>query len=489
MAAHKGSSLSNIFLLLTLNLLIKPFWLLGIDRNVQLAIGLESYGLYAALYNLSFWPLVLLDPGIHTYINTTVARHTHLLTKFNAGLLPFKLAISIAYFILGMLLGWIIGYRDAALHILSLILVNQVLISFVLYFRASLAGLHQFRTDSYLSVIDRAIAIIICGSLLMSFAGGHFRIEYYLYGQMIAYFLTVIVAAGLVFRETVVFRMRWNPAFLRIILRKSLPFALLGILMTLYTRTDAIMIDRLLPESIANLETGRYASAYRLLDAVNIIAYLFATILLPVYARLIERRQSPGSVSSAMARLLGVPAWILVLICFFFARPIMSLMYGAESDNYLATLFGSLMITFLSFCIIYIYGSLLTANRSVSFLNWTSGLGFVANILLNLYFIPRYHAMGGVISTLITQFSVSLLQMYRAHTIFELKVPLRAWARAIMFGAISIALFFSGSVYLQWDWYYILGLVSVLSLIFAVALRMLTYGQIKVIFNSQETEI
>ena len=40
--------LTNLALLLVLNLLVKPFYILGIDAGVQDAVGAEGYGAYAA---------------------------------------------------------------------------------------------------------------------------------------------------------------------------------------------------------------------------------------------------------------------------------------------------------------------------------------------------------------------------------------------------------------------------------------------------------
>ena len=38
--------IKNIIFLLFLNLLVKPFWILGIDREVQNLLGDASYGTY-----------------------------------------------------------------------------------------------------------------------------------------------------------------------------------------------------------------------------------------------------------------------------------------------------------------------------------------------------------------------------------------------------------------------------------------------------------
>ena len=44
----------NIAFLIVLNLLIKPFWALGIEPMVQNSVGNASYGEYAILFNFSF---------------------------------------------------------------------------------------------------------------------------------------------------------------------------------------------------------------------------------------------------------------------------------------------------------------------------------------------------------------------------------------------------------------------------------------------------
>ena len=59
--------IKNIIFLLFLNLLVKPFWILGIDREVQNLLGDASYGTYQALFNFSYLFYILLDLGITNF--------------------------------------------------------------------------------------------------------------------------------------------------------------------------------------------------------------------------------------------------------------------------------------------------------------------------------------------------------------------------------------------------------------------------------------
>ena len=76
----------NLAFLLSLNLLIKPFWILGIDRGVQNAVGESDYGLYLSVFSYSFLFFILLDLGITNFNNRNIAQNNQLLSKHFAGI-------------------------------------------------------------------------------------------------------------------------------------------------------------------------------------------------------------------------------------------------------------------------------------------------------------------------------------------------------------------------------------------------------------------
>ncbi|MDR0294977.1 MAG: hypothetical protein LBH91_02145, partial [Prevotellaceae bacterium] len=69
----------NILFLLFLNLLIKPFWILGIDRGVQNTVGAENYGIYFAVLSFTIMLNMLLDFGLTNFNNRNIAQNTQLL--------------------------------------------------------------------------------------------------------------------------------------------------------------------------------------------------------------------------------------------------------------------------------------------------------------------------------------------------------------------------------------------------------------------------
>src|SRR6185436_11634267 len=369
---------TNLAFLLFLNLLIKPFWILGIDRSVQNAVGAEIYGAYYALFNFSFLLNILLDIGITNFNNKNIAQNNHLLNKHLSGIIILRLLLGVVYFLISFFNGFIIGDEREQLTMLCLLLFNQFLISFILYLRSNLAGLHLFKTDSVISVLDRLIMIIICGILLWGkVTSSPFRIEWFVWAQTFAYLITVFLTLFLLVRKAQLKKLKWNPLFFLMVLKQSYPFAVLILLMTFYNRIDTVMIERLLPEG--DKQAGIYAQAYRLLDASNMIAYLFAGLLLPIFSRMIKSKQYIHDLLRLAYCLLVIPAFIVGIVCFFFREQIMHLLYHEHVKDS-AIIFGVLMVCFSAISTTYIYGTLLTANGNLKYLNIMALGGMVLNI-------------------------------------------------------------------------------------------------------------
>ncbi len=199
----KRKFITNLLLLLFLNVLIKPFWIFGIDRTVQNMVGNESYGLYFSLLNFSMILNILLDLGITSYNNKNIAQHGQLLKKHISNIVGLKFLLAGVYSIVCIVIALIIGYREIQFHLLFFLIANQFLISFILYLRSNISGMHLFRTDSLLSVLDRSLMIIICSVLLFTNVTGHkFRIEWFVYAQSAAYFIAGIITFGVVLAHT-----------------------------------------------------------------------------------------------------------------------------------------------------------------------------------------------------------------------------------------------------------------------------------------------
>ena len=176
--------LLNILFLLTVNLLIKPFFIFGIDRGVQNEVGAADYGLYFTLFNFSSLFQIVVDFGIQNFNNRNIAQHHHLLDKYFSHLSLLKVLLSLGYGVLVLLGAMLCGYTWTELHLLLFIVINQILLSFILFFRSNISGLQEYFTDSLVSVLDRLLLIGVCGVLLWyNPFDSPFKIQWFVYAQ------------------------------------------------------------------------------------------------------------------------------------------------------------------------------------------------------------------------------------------------------------------------------------------------------------------
>ena len=424
--------LKNLSLILFLNLLIKPFWILGVDRQVYNVVGPENYGFYFSIFNFSFLFFIFLDLGITNFNNRNIAQNNQLLDKHLMGIGTIKLLLGILYGLIIFMVGYVIGYRGEQLKLLFWVGINQFLLSFLLYLRSNISGLLLFAIDSFLSILDRLLMILIVGILLWTGIAHHrFNIEWFVYSQTIAYLISVLIALSVVLAHTSKLKFSWNPAFFIMIIKKSLPFALLVLLMSFYNRIDPVFLERLIPGKEGDLQSGIYSAAFRMLDAGQNFAYLFSVLLLPLFSKMINEKLEIGKLLRLSFSIIISGSLIIAITAFFYSKELMLLMYvphGIESAIDFqsriaesAAVFRVLMFSFVAISSNYIFGTLLTANNNLKWLNLIAFAGMAGNIIMNLVLIPRLQALGSAYASITAQSVTALLNIWLAIKIFKFR--------------------------------------------------------------------
>jgi O-antigen/teichoic acid export membrane protein len=445
----KKAFITNLALVLGLNLSIKPFFIFAIDRGVQNTVGPSEYGVFFGLYSFSFLFNVILDLGITNFNNRNIAQNTHLLSKHFSRMIILKLTLALVYLAISMTVGLASGYDFRRMKLLLILCLMQFFISFIAYLRSNISGLHLFKTDSILSAMDRLIAIALCAPFLwFHFMSRSIDIMDYVYAQLIAYGLTAFIAFIIVFRKAGFISFDWNRTFSIMILKQSFPFALLAMIMSFYNRVDGYLIERLVKDN--GVQDGIYAQAFRLLDATNMIAVLSAGLLLPIFSRMLKFKESVESMVKVSYTLLFALAIVVAVSCYFNSYNIMKMLYKNDVEE-AAAVFSILMCCFLGTATQYVFGTLLTANGNLKYLNIIAASGMVFNIVCNLILIPRFHAVGAACVSLTTQLLVPTIQVIVVQRIFKFNMIYRLFATLLVFAIGVIVLGYFSSI-LPFDW-------------------------------------
>lgn len=425
--------LSNIIFVLGINLLIKPLYLFGIDRNVQNAVNEGDYGLFAQILSLCYLFQIIADFGIQNYNNRQIAQHRQLVIKYFGTLASLKALLGLFFALMVGLVAWGLGYFTEHPLLVGLLIINQLLLSYLLFLRSNISGLGFYRIDSSLSVLDKLLmTFLLAGPLWLGWGRSQVSIDLFAFTQSISLLMSVGFAWWFLRQQDL--RLHWNfdRRLLLVILRQTYPYALVVLLMTLYTRIDFLMIGQLLPGG--NLAADDYAAAYRLLDAANMFGYLFAGLLLPMFARQIKLGASVRPLMRLGIQLIWAGAIPLAAVLIVFRTEVMTFLYD-QGDAYQGSLLAWLMLSFLAVTGSYIYGTLLTAHGSLMAMNRIFGIGVLLNVIGNYFAIRAYGALGAAVVTCATQFFVFFAQVLLAQKKLDI-----TWAPGLVLRILGFAL-------------------------------------------------
>lgn len=395
----------NILFVLFVNLLVKPVWIFFIDRTVQNRVGHE-YGTYQALLNLGIIFQILLDFGINNYTSKTIAENPNSIRKLFPALLTSRLLLCLLYATLIFIIALALGYSGMELYLLAGISCIQLLNSTLQFIRSNVSGLYKFKLDGVLSVSDKLLMIIVCG-LLLYYYRSSFQLEWFVEAQVVCYVIAVLLGLFLLKRiAKIPITLSFDIKLVAFHIRQSLPYALLIFLMSVYTRADMLMVERLSCEA-GKQEASIYAAAYRLLDVGNMVGLMVAGMLLPIFGGMIARKENMQSLIRLCVNILLPVSFLVMMIAVFFNKEIMQLLNPGLPQSK-GWVFLWLMAAFPAFSISNVYSTLLTANGNLKLMNKIALVGVIVNLIVNAFLIPRYHALGAAVTACVTQSIIAL---------------------------------------------------------------------------------
>lgn len=482
----KKEFLINIILLLTINLLVKPLYILGVDAHIQNIVGEQTYGVYFALFNLVFLFQFIIEPGILSFNSRNIAQNPETLRYHLPRILGVKIVLFIP-FIVAMIIGFFAwGYEVELLPLYILIGFNLFLSTTFIYLRSNIAAIGKYRIDSLLSALDKLLMLFILGILSWTpMLAAKFTIYWLVYGQMAAYIIACLIALIILRNHITQIQLFFSFSYFKKLVSWSFPFILILLFMSLYNKMDGIMLERMLDDS--GRQAGIYAAGYRLVDALNMLGYMIAALLLPMYSGNLKKPMIISNLLHLGLKLMVVGTAIASLTLIFYGSEILPYIYNAY-EPYYAQVLEILMLSFVGVSVAYIYGTLLVANNNLKSFNVLLSIGVMVNLLLNLYFIPKLEAYGAAIATAVTQMIVLLGQIILVYKKTEIKFDGILYARILTYGIISTTAFYLIQTTNNL-WVYGIPISILISVIAALGLKLIPLSEFLTILKKRPTRI
>jgi O-antigen/teichoic acid export membrane protein len=330
-----------------------------------------------------------------SYASTlAISRDRSLARRLGGGLLGFQAVLSVLTLALCLGLG-AAHYEGVTWTAVLVLSVDLVLKSVKSTLRWLLKGLERFGTEAVSLLVERVLLLGLGAAVLVS---GRGVVGFVLVFALVRLVDTAALWAWVTAR-VLPLRPSWEPRLWWDLLRKGLPFAYAGAMITLCFQVDAVLLEAMRgPE-----EVGWYRAPVLVLEGLTLVPRILGYALIPAMAAL--HVTAPAAVTELYRRgskyllLAGLPVAAFGLLA---------------SDGFIAFLFGPdyrpsvavarVLLPAVVFMFLSNFGetTLACVNRWGTIVV-VSTLALALNVALNLVWIPEHGYRGAAWATLLTE--------------------------------------------------------------------------------------
>lgn len=403
-------------------------------------LGPADLGKYYFAFTFTTIFGIAIDLGLGNILTREVAKKQSSAEKLLGSILTLKLPLAGLTLISAFLI-ITFTHPDPIVRTLVYIAASaMVLDSFTSTFYATVRGFHNLKYESIASVIYQFIILAFGYSALLLGKGMFYAMGAVVLASLfnLSYSFFILVK-----RIRVKVRLLYDKVWLKSIIIISWPFALYAILQRIYTYLDSILLAYLAGDE----QVGLYQIAFKIVFALQFLPQAFTASLYPALSSnwLNNKTQLKTSFSQAVDY-LNIISWPIMTFVLLFANRIVLVFKQAYLAATLPLQIGIIAIIFIF--INFPIGSLLNACDQQKRNTYNMMITTAFSVILNIILIPRYQAIGAIITVLLSNilmFSLGLLAIRKIMT-YRFKANLIQLGKVILASlGMAIALQFIAS--------------------------------------------
>ncbi len=367
-------------------------------------LGPDNYGFFS--YSLSFAGLfsMIAGLGVDGILSRDLVRYPEKSSVLLGSGLAIKAASGFIAWLAATVAAWWLIPDGLGRILVSLIALSYIFSAFNIidiFFRSRVESRYSVKAQILTAVIGSALkaAVILSGQGLVWLVG-IYALEVLIQGAI----LTSIYLG----RHLPVGRWQVSSTMVRKLLASSWPLLLSGLSSFVLLKIDQVMIGSYL----SSAAVGLYAAGVKLTEVWYFIPGVICASLFPAIIN--ARTADLGQYHRRLKRLYV----FLLVLAILIALP---LSWGA--DFFIRQLFGAAYLGAAPAAAVYVWSTLgwflvsalwyrFMAENRLGLIFWSSFLPMIANILLNIWLIPRFGILGAAWATLISYSSMIIFIFY-----------------------------------------------------------------------------
>ena len=376
------------------------FWTIAIARY----LGVNDYGILS--FAISFTVLLCMgtDIGMSTFATREISKDRSKTHKFINNVLPFKIILSIALFIVTALILILLGYNKLTIEVALIISIETIFICMIKF----IGGVFQAYENQKINSIGEMIAAI----LLLIFTFIVIMFDWGLIGVALSYALAYLIfLLHMIFNMNKSFgipKFEWDFKFWKETAIKSIPFGLSIFFYTVYFSIDIVMIQMM----AGDYATGLYNSAYKIVSVFAAFYVIYQYVIFPLMSKLYAENTDLLKLSFEQAFKYSLLILLPISIGVYFYSPyIINLIYSSQY----ALASPAMQILIWTVVFLFINGvatSLLNSIGKEISVTKIYLIAAIFNIALNYLTIPVWSYIGASITTVLSEILILILMMY-----------------------------------------------------------------------------
>ncbi|MBN2566867.1 flippase [Candidatus Woesearchaeota archaeon] len=389
-----------LFAGLNINKVITLFLTIVIARY----LGNVDFGKFAFAISFTGLFIVLTDIGMRIFIKREVARDLKRADQYLSNVLAMKVVLTFVTLIVVYCVALLLQYATFTIFTILIAVAIMVFQSF----NDSIDMVYQaFERMDYSAGITIARTVIRFGLVIVAVLAGMSFV-----GILLMFLASSIISLII---SLIVFTRRFSSLsfeidfdFLKDLIRKSIPFGVAAMFMTIYAKVDVTMISKLVLEN-TDAVIGWYSAAHTLIDGLQFIPVAIAAAIEPIAARAFEKSiPTLKKIYTNTFRILIILSFPIVLGTHILAEKIILLIYGPEFMESAIALQALIWMMLFHFHV-FTYGLVLNSMNKEKLTMFFTIIAVLVNITLNLILIPQFSFIGAGIATIFSEFSYFIL--------------------------------------------------------------------------------
>ena len=367
-------------------------------------LGVDKYGIFGFATSLTGILAVAMDLGISSHIVRNISTDYNSAPKYLGNAIPLKIIFIVGTLILTLITLILMKSNELVITVTLLFTIEMIFKSYINLFNGSFQA---FEEGKYQGIGNTLITILTLIFILITIFA-----DLGIIGIAISYITANLIALLYEYyvlnKHIVKPKFELDLSFCKKITIFALPFAITGLLYTIYYSIDVVMLTNI----VGDHATGIYNAAYKLISVLTIFYSVYTAVIFPVMSRFFKNDETMLLISFEKSikylMFLIIPFAIATIL---YASNVIQLIYGHNYDDASSVL----SILIWTVCLLFISGAcntLLNASHKETTVTKIYAIAAAFNICLNLFMIPHFSYNGAAITTVLSDVLIVILQAY-----------------------------------------------------------------------------